>query len=487
MPALRTAAAPAAPPPGLASSTFLSLGAGRATDDRDRPAPAAGPADSAFAPTADAPEGRDRRAPAGAGTPGAPEVPPRARTPRRRAHPSAPKSARLPSGNDSPRSPSGTDAPRRPDRPTKARPHQPVLLDRVLHHLAPRPGARYLDATFGRGGHSEALLEAAAAANSTPTAPPATGSADPDRPHADLLALDRDPAALPAAAALAEAHPGFRFVRRDFTDLDAVLDEIGWARLDGILLDLGLSSPQLDGPVPSGPQGAPDSETDRAPGHRVPDPAPDPERGRGFSFRRDEPLDMRFDPDSGGETAAELLDRLEEREIADLLHAAGEHRSRAVARRIAARRPLRTTGDLRAAVIAAVGPKRGRLDPATRTFLAVRRAVNREAEALAAVLAAAPRRLAPGGALVVIAYHSDEDRPVKHRFRELAAAGPRSADPDADRNAEPEYEVVTRRPERPDAAECDENRRARSARLRVLRRRAEAALTDPTPTPGGAR
>ena len=482
MPALLPTAAAAALPPGLASSVYLSLGAGRAADDRDRPA-----ADSAFAPTADAPEGRDRRAPARAGTLGAAEAPQRVRPPRRHAR----RSARRPSGNDAPRSPSGADAPRRPDRPTEARPHQPVLLDRVLHHLAPRPGGRYLDATFGRGGHSEALLEAAAAANSTPTATPATGSADPDRPHADLLALDRDPAALPAAAALAEAHPGFRFVRRDFADLDAVLDEIGWARLDGILFDLGLSSPQLDGPAPSGPQGAPDSETDHAPGHPAPHPAPDPERGRGFSFRRDEPLDMRFDPDGGGETAAELLDRLEEREIADLLHAAGERRSRAVARRIAARRPLRTTGDLRAAVIAAVGPKRGRLDPATRTFLAVRRAVNREAEALAAILAAAPKRLAPGGALVVIAYHSDEDRPVKHRFRELAASAPRSADPDAEAahapDAEPEYEVVTRRPERPDAAECDENRRARSARLRVLRRRAEAALTDPTPTPGGAR
>ena len=323
-----------------------------------------------------------------------------------------------------------------------------MLLDRVLHHLAPRPGGRYLDATFGRGGHSEAILRAAAA--------PATTDDDATAPRAaELLALDKDPAALPAAAALAENHPGFRFRRRDFADLDAVLDEIGWEHLDGLLLDLGLSSPQLDDPAPS--DGA--AEADER------------ERGRGFSFRRDEPLDMRFDPEGGGETAAALLDRLDEREIADLLHAAGERRSRAIARRIAARRPLRTTGDLRAAVIAATGPRRGRLDPATRTFLAVRRAVNREAEALDAVLAAAPKRLAPGGALLVIAYHSDEDRPVKQRFRELAG------------DSGTGYELVTRRPERPDAEECDRNRRARSARLRVLRRRPEGAVASAPATP----
>lgn len=310
--------------------------------------------------------------------------------------------------------------------------HEPVMVGRVLHHLAPRPGGRYLDATFGRGGHSRAILEAAAA--------PADHA---DHPPAALLALDRDPAAEPAAAEVAAEHPGFRFLRRDFAELDAALDEADprTPGLDGILLDLGVSSPQLDAPAPGTP-------------------------GRGFSFLRDEPLDMRFDPGSGDETAAELLDRLEEPEIADLLFAAGERRSRAVARKIAARRPLRTTGDLRAAVIAAVGPKRTRLDPATRTFLAVRRAVNREAEALDRALAEAPALLAPGGALVVLSYHSDEDRPVKHRFRELAAAGG--------------FTVETRRPERPDEEEGARNRRARSARLRALRR--NAAPTD-TPTP----
>ena len=303
------------------------------------------------------------------------------------------------------------------------------MVGRVLHHLAPRPGGRYLDATFGRGGHSRAILEAAAG--------------QPDDPPAALLALDRDPAAGPAAAEVAAEHPGFRFLRRDFAELDAALDEADphipdRPGLDGILFDLGVSSPQLDAPAPgSTDPGAP---------------------GRGFSFLRDEPLDMRFDPGGGDETAAELLNRLEEPEIADLLFAAGERRSRAVARKIAARRPLRTTGDLRAAVIAAVGPKRSRLDPATRTFLAVRRAVNREAEALDRALDKAPALLGPGGALVVLSYHSDEDRPVKRRFRELAAAGG--------------FTVETRRPERPDEDEAARNRRARSARLRTLRRNA---------------
>lgn len=330
---------------------------------------------------------------------------------------------RVPRTPRAPRTPGPTAAP--------APAHKPVMVGRVLHHLAPRPGGRYLDATFGRGGHSRAILEAAAG--------------QPDDPPAALLALDRDPAAEAAAAEIAAGHPGFRFLRRDFADLDAALDEAAAGApdrpgLDGILFDLGVSSPQLDAPAPG------------APG--------DP--GRGFSFLRDEPLDMRFDPHGGDETAAELLDRLEEPEIADLLFAAGERRSRAIARKIAARRPLRTTGDLRAAVVAAVGPRRSRLDPATRTFLAVRRAVNREAEALDKALAKAPALLAPGGALVVLSYHSDEDRPVKRRFRELAAAGG--------------FTVETRRPERPDEDEAARNRRARSARLRALRR--NAAPTD---------
>ena len=283
--------------------------------------------------------------------------------------------------------------------------HLPVLRDTVVRWLAPRSGGRYLDATFGRGGHTEAILEA--------------------DPGALVLGLDKDPEAAPAAAALAARESRFRFRAADFSELGAALDGVGWDRVDGILLDLGLSSPQLETPE------------------------------RGFALRRDGPLDMRYDPGSG-ETAAELLDRLDEREISDLLFGIGERRSRAIARRIAARRPLSTTGDLRAAVIAAVGPRRGRIDPATRTFLAVRSAVNREPQALAAALHQAPDRLRMGGVLAVISYHSGEDRPVKHAFRRLAAQS--------------EFELGTRRPIRPEDDELGVNRRSRSACLRILRR-----------------
>ena len=291
--------------------------------------------------------------------------------------------------------------PKMPEPPV----HQPVLRDTVVRWLAPRSGGRYLDGTFGRGGHTEAILEA--------------------DPGALVLGLDKDPEAAPAAAALAARESRFRFLAADFSELGSALDGVGWDQVDGILLDLGLSSPQLETPE------------------------------RGFALRHDGPLDMRYDP-SSGETAAELLDRLDEPEIADLLFGIGERRSRAIARRIAARRPLRTTGDLRAAVIAAVGPRRGRIDPATRTFLAVRSAVNREPQALAAALHEAPARLRKGGVLAVISYHSGEDRPVKHAFRRLAAQS--------------EFEMGTRRPMRPDEDELDANRRSRSACLRILRR-----------------
>ncbi len=283
--------------------------------------------------------------------------------------------------------------------------HTPALLDAVLRFLAPVPGGRYLDGTFGRGGHSEALLRAA--------------------PGSRVLALDKDPAAFPAAAALSAREPGFRFRQADFRGLEGELAREGWDRVDGILLDLGVSSPQLDSPQ------------------------------RGFSLRDPGPLDMRFDP-GRGETATELLNRMDVRQIADLLHGYGEPRSRAIARQIAARRPLGTTGDLRAAVIAAIGPGRGRRDPATRTFLAIRAAVNRENEALAAALEAGPGCLAPGGVMAVIAWHSEEDRPVKQLFRSLSRS--------------PGFVLETRRPVFPTEDEIGRNRRSRSARLRVLRR-----------------
>ncbi len=283
--------------------------------------------------------------------------------------------------------------------------HVPVLVEEIVRLLAPVRGGRYLDGTFGRGGHSEALLRAA--------------------PGCRVLALDRDPAAAGPAAELAAREPGFQFRNADFRNLETALGQEGWDRVDGVLLDLGVSSPQLES------------------------------AGRGFSLRRPGPLDMRFDP-TRGESAAEMLDRMDAPEIADLLYRYGERRSRAIARRIVARRPLSTTGDLRAAVIAATGPGRGRLDPATRTFLAVRAAVNREEDALEAALESGPARLAVGGAMAVVAWHSEEDRPVKQCFRRLARTGA--------------FELATPRPEWPSDAEIRRNRRARSARLRVLRR-----------------
>ena len=294
-----------------------------------------------------------------------------------------------------------------------------MLAETVVRFLDPQPGRRFVDGTFGRGGHARALLRAC--------------------PGAEVLGLDKDPEASRAAAELAAREPRFRFLRRDFAELGGALDQVGWHRADGLLLDLGLSSPQLDTPE------------------------------RGFSLRSPGPLDMRFDPDSG-ETAADLLDRLGEREIADLLHATGERRSRAIARRIVARRPIRSTRELRGAVIAAVGPRRRRLDPATRTFLAIRAAVNREPEALAAALREGPERLAPGGAMVVIAYHSGEDRPVKHHFRALAR--------------EERFELGAKKPVRPDPEERRRNPRSRSARLRVLFRVPRGG-TAPSPAAAG--
>ncbi len=215
-----------------------------------------------------------------------------------------------------------------------------------------------------------------------------------------------------------------------FRDQTAIAEARGIGSVDGIVLDLGLSSRQLD------------------------------VGGRGFSFRRDEPLDMRFDP-AGGESAAELLNRADESEIADILYQFGEeHRSRRVARSIVWQRersPLATTGDLVRAVESALGPKRGRTHPATKSFQAVRIAVNDELGALDAVLPAAASLLAPGGRLAVIAFHSLEDRRVKQFFR---GGGTDSAP----------LKELTRKPIAPSPAECERNPRARSAKLRVAER-----------------
>ena len=296
--------------------------------------------------------------------------------------------------------------------------HTPVLLAAVLHGLRPRADGRYVDATVGNGGHAESILAASA-------------------PSGRLLGLDADPEAL-AVARRRLAPFGERAVpvASNFRQLGRVAAEHGFEPVDGIVMDLGISSRQLD------------------------------VGGRGFSFRHDEPLDMRFDPTSG-ESAAELLERADESEIADILYQFGEeHRSRRLARAIVRQRersPIRSTQDLVRVVEAALGPRRGRIHPATKTFQALRIAVNGELEALETVLPAAARLLAPGGRLAVIAFHSLEDRRVKQFFR---AGG----------TADAPLAELTRKPIVPSADEVTNNPRARSAKLRLAERKLDARI-----------
>lgn len=257
--------------------------------------------------------------------------------------------------------------------------HRPVLLQQAVAGLLPRSGGRYLDGTFGGGGHARALLETSA-------------------PDGIVLALDADPDAMLRATVLQrEPGVGDRLipVHANFADLATVARERGMAPLDGILLDLGLSSFQLD------------------------------QAERGFAFRHEGPLDMRFDPEMGV-PASELINTLPERELADLIWRYGEeHGSRRIARAIVHERdrePIASTTRLAAIVARALGGRRGRdTHPATRTFQALRIATNQELAALESALAGAVDALAPGGRLAVIAFHSLEDRIVK-RFIERESA-----------------------------------------------------------------
>jgi len=290
--------------------------------------------------------------------------------------------------------------------------HEPVLTREVVDLLQPARGGLFVDCTVGLGGHAQAVLDAGATR---------------------LVGLDRDAEALAQARAALTAH-GDRvvLVHADYRDLDAVLDACGIGRVQGVVADLGVSSMQLD------------------------------DATRGFSFRADEPLDMRMDR-SSGETAARWLERVEEGELADTIYAFGEERfSRRIARAIVAARsraPIETTGQLAAIVRRAV-PTRGwqRIDPATRTFQAIRIRVNGELDRLDAFLEAAAGRLAAGARLVVISFHSLEDRIVKHTFRALAAAG-RSL-----------VRLLTARPVVASDEELARNPRARSAKLRAVER-----------------
>jgi len=290
--------------------------------------------------------------------------------------------------------------------------HEPVLLAEVIAHLAPARGGLYVDCTLGAGGHARALLEHGATR---------------------LLGLDRDADALAiAGATLKPWADRVELVHADYRTLPALLDGRGIATVQGVLADLGVSSMQLDRPE------------------------------RGFSFREDAPLDMRMDR-SQGETAADLLATADERTIADAIYTYGEERhSRRIARAIVAARaetPIETTGQLATIVRRAV-PTRGwqRIDPATRTFQGLRIWVNRELDGLAEFLRAVVARLDAGARLAIIAFHSLEDRIVKHTFRQLA------------QDPLQRLGLVTRRPIVAGDDEVARNPRARSAKLRVAER-----------------
>ena len=282
------------------------------------------------------------------------------------------------------------------------------MVAEVLEHLAPSRGGTFVDCTVGLGGHARALLEAGASR---------------------LIGLDRDTAALAhARTALSEFGDRVELVHSDYRRLNDVLDARGITTVDGVLADLGVSSMQLDSP------------------------------GRGFSFRQDDPLDMRMDT-TAGPTAAESIRDVDERTLADLIYEFGEERhSRRIARAIVAarqREAIETTGQLADAVRRAI-PRKGysRIDPATRTFQAIRIWVNSELDGLDTFLGDAARRLGEGGRMVVITFHSLEDRIAKHTLRAL------------------QDEVIglrirTKRPMVPSEAEVERNPRARSAKLRA--------------------
>jgi len=299
----------------------------------------------------------------------------------------------------------------------------PVLLAEAIAALAPRDDGLYVDGTFGAGNYSRAILEAA---------------------RCRVVALDRDPAAVARGGALARRYAGnLTVVEGRFGDLERILAGLGIVRVTGIALDLGFSSDQMD----------------------------DPERG--FSFRADGPLDMRMS--SAGTTAAELVNTLSEAALADLIYVYGEERySRRVARAIVRARtkaPLMRTGEL-AALVRKVVPATGGIDPATRTFQALRMEVNDELGELERSLVAAERLLEPGGRLAIVAFHSLEDRTVKDflRARGGGVGGSRHRPSAASRA--PSFAVLTRRPLRPTAEEVARNPRARSARLRAAERTA---------------
>jgi len=303
-------------------------------------------------------------------------------------------------------------------------PHQPVLLSEVMAALQPRDGGIYVDGTFGGGGYSRALLEAA---------------------DCTVWAIDRDPDAIEAGAALKKLHPGrLHLIEGRFGDMAALLRAHGIEKVEGIVLDLGVSSMQLDRPE------------------------------RGFSFRFDAPLDMRME--KRGQSAADLVNALDESALANILFTFGEEKkARRIARAIALARtqgPITTTGQLAGIVRAAVPQGGARIDPATRTFQALRIAINDELGEIDRALEAAESLLAAGGRLAVVSFHSLEDRRVKQFMRARAGRLPGVSRhlPRAANSDRATLRLIAPNGIAPSAAETTHNPRARSARLRIAER-----------------
>jgi len=309
--------------------------------------------------------------------------------------------------------------------------HIPVLRAEVLQALAPRAGGLYLDATFGAGGYSAAILAT---------------------PDTKVLALDRDPRAIAGGFDLVEAAAGrLTLVEAQFSELDRVAKAQDIAAFDGIVFDIGVSSMQLD------------------------------EAGRGFSFRNDGPLDMRM---SGrGESAADLVNKADEAVLADIFYHFGEERAaRRIAKAIVAARteaPITTTAELASLVSRVVPARPGAIHPATRSFQALRIAVNDELGELVAGLSAAEHLLEPGGRLAVVTFHSLEDRIVKQFFAARSGRGEAKSRPlpGEPQKPAPSFTRIGKQPVEASAAETTENPRARSAKLRFAERTAAPALS----------
>jgi 16S rRNA (cytosine1402-N4)-methyltransferase len=312
--------------------------------------------------------------------------------------------------------------------------HIPVLIHPVLEFLAPRDGGVYVDATFGAGGYTGAILAAA---------------------DARVVAIDRDASAVERGADLVrEAGGRLALVQERFSNLEHVVQAHGHALVDGVVCDLGVSSMQID------------------------------EAERGFSFRHDGPLDMRMG--DAGPSAADVIAAASERDLAFIIKSLGEERhARAIARAIVAARgqaPIRTTLGLAAVIEKVVWPRPGTIHPATRTFQALRIFVNEELDELADALAAAESVLKPGGRLVAVSFHSLEDRIVKTFLVERGRqAGSSRHLPEVARPA-PTFRLLTGRPVTPDDAEIAANPRARSAKLRAAER-TQAPVTADRPAP----